>query len=120
MVGENASGSSRSPAAVRSGQWPQGPAGLAKAGRRGPQNSSIPVHPEQPRPCQQLLGVRAGTCIPGEHDRLGPLELSCWLSSANRRWAAGAAAQVPGGEGWPAPAGAVTDGSARVGSGGWG
>lgn len=45
-MGEVAPGNSGNPVAERSGRQPQGPAGLAAAGLRGPRDSFIPVHGE--------------------------------------------------------------------------
>lgn len=74
MAGKGVSDGCGSPAAARSGQPLQGPAGLATAGRRDPRDSSIPVHRAQPRACPPLPGVRAGTRIPEERGRRGSRE----------------------------------------------
>lgn len=118
VFGEGASGSCGSPAAVRSRRRLQGPSGLATAGRRGTQNSCIPVHREQQRRCPPMPGVHSANRIPGERHRRGPRSS---FAALKRGWTLGcrAAVQVPGGEGWPASVGAVTDRSPRVGRGGW-
>lgn len=75
-----------SPAAARSGQRLQGPAGVATAGRRGPRDSSIPVHRAQPRTCPPLPGVSEGTRIPEERGGRG---------SRERRWTLGYPGRCP-------------------------
>lgn len=86
MAGRGVSDGCGSPAAVRSGQPLQGPAGVATTGRRGPRDSNISVHRAQPRVSPPLPGVCAGTRIPEERGGRG---------SRERRWTLGCPGRCP-------------------------